>query len=179
MPDFWYKQSTTWRKAKQVWYKDGATWRAAKAIWYNDNGIWRQVFEPPAEPVLSGVPTKIDSGGFGQAAVAAYTFKNDGTHTELESGNTNTLNPPWLTGGTPSDYEVRFETQSGDSFLFGSSAPRDTWLNAGTTRELLTFGSSTTGVRQITTYRVLIREIATQQQVASTGWVTLETIRVF
>ncbi|CCO44683.1 hypothetical protein VIBNISOn1_1190028 [Vibrio nigripulchritudo SOn1] len=54
--EFWFNDSGTQRKSKEVYFNDGGTLRKAKEIWYNDNGNLRKVFSAG----FSFTPTFVD-----------------------------------------------------------------------------------------------------------------------
>ncbi|CCN84554.1 hypothetical protein VIBNISFn27_500034 [Vibrio nigripulchritudo SFn27] len=51
--EFWFNDSGTQRKSKEVYFNDGGTLRKAKEIWYNDSGTMRKVFQSGLSRVLT------------------------------------------------------------------------------------------------------------------------------
>lgn len=74
--------------------------------------VWPSIVIDPV--TLDGVPSTIEHNIFGGPAVAGYTIKSNGEHSQKE-GTSSDLNPDWLNIGSGSDYEVRVTVQSGSN----------------------------------------------------------------
>lgn len=146
MSEFWYKESNTWRKAKELYYKESSVWRKLSAIWYRESGTWRKVFSAFSFTTFGANINHL--GNTNGTYHASITWNSDGTISKLPGTGTGSWGTPTTTGIGSTVWVKVIPNSFAGTPSYGGSIPNNTWTQLSSAQSWDVANASVSGESQ-------------------------------
>lgn len=186
MPESWYNDAGTWRKAQEIWYNDASTWRLAKEIWTNDAGTWRKVFSPGFSTFymspwsLTGLANT--EPGFQDSGAAYLRWDPTGQLSydrTIDGGYDNVVSVPgeWATpidasGVAGAGYEMLFTllSSTGVGFVSYTNITLGVWGSLSSYKRIEVVGSVSSSISKFASFNCKLRKVGTTTNLIDTNF---------
>lgn len=186
MPESWYNDAGTWRKAREIWYNDNGTWRLSKELWTNDAGTWRKVFSPGFSAfymspyTLTGLantePGFQDSGAaylrWDPTGQLSWDKTIDGTYDGVVTVSGEWATPLDTSSLAGASYEILLTLLSttGVGFISYTNITLGSWTNMGSYNRVEVIGSSSSNSAKFASFNCKIRKVGTTTNLIDTNF---------
>lgn len=186
MPESWYNDAGTWRKAREIWYNDNGTWRLSKELWINDAGTWRKVFSPGFSAFymspwsLTGLANT--EPGFEEPGAAYLRWDPTGQLSydkTIDGGYDNVVNvvgewaaPLDVSGLSGANHEilVTLLSTTGFGYISYTNVNLGAWTSMGSYNKVEVVGSPSSSISKFVSFNCKVRKVGTTVNLIDTNF---------